>query len=314
MPAGLPGGTAISSTFVAKSTGASASTSPPSVSLAMFFSSAEAKTSTGAPSVICVTRSEDPAKFSAMSTSGLAFSNSAASSVNVAVSDAAAKTVIEPLRSDAAVLVALEAGASAAGVEHAARAKTADAASARPAAERMRPEMRDAHSWAVPVGVSMMTVVAFTTAMATEPSFEAEFAHGFAAHERDDPMRAALQFDLRHDGVHRDRGHEPDQVVARRTTDLRRDRPGARRSSVRGARGSVHRRRCGLRHPWCSRAAPLSIQRRTVSSLTPRKLAASFIRICGITVMLCPRTRKCVERNPRPRAGHESRLAISRRA
>ena len=75
---------------MAKSSGADESTRPASVSFVMFFSSAEAKTSAGAPSVICVTRSDDPAKVSSTVVPGWAFSNSSASSVNVVVSEAAA--------------------------------------------------------------------------------------------------------------------------------------------------------------------------------------------------------------------------------
>ena len=93
--AGLDGGTAISRTFVAKLAGVP-STSFASVSLAMFLVSAEAKTSAGAPWVIWVTRSEDPAKFSVILVPGFFASKSLASSVKVAFSDAAAKTVMLP--------------------------------------------------------------------------------------------------------------------------------------------------------------------------------------------------------------------------
>ena len=74
-----------------------------------------------------------PAKFSSTVTPGLAFSNSSASSVKVALSDAAAKTVMEPSRADAAVVDVLVVagrcgGRARAGGErdggHAARART----------------------------------------------------------------------------------------------------------------------------------------------------------------------------------------------
>ena len=95
--AGLDGGTAISRTLVAKSTGVPP-TSFASASLAMFFVSAEAKTSAGAPWVIWVTRSEDPAKLRVTLVPGCLASKSVASSVNVDFSEAAANTVIEPDR------------------------------------------------------------------------------------------------------------------------------------------------------------------------------------------------------------------------
>ncbi len=56
----------------------------------MLASSAEAKTSAGAPSWICATRSEDPAKLKSTSTPSWAASNSSPISSNVAVRDAAA--------------------------------------------------------------------------------------------------------------------------------------------------------------------------------------------------------------------------------
>ena len=87
--AGLPGGVAISSVLEAKSCG-SVARSP---SLSMFLVSAEAKTSAGAPSSIWATRSEEPPKLVVTFTPGWSFSNSSASSVNVSVSEAAAKTV-----------------------------------------------------------------------------------------------------------------------------------------------------------------------------------------------------------------------------
>ena len=59
MPAGLPGGTAISSVFEAKVTGSDPIRSS-AVSLSMLASSAVAKTSAGAPSWICATRSDEP--------------------------------------------------------------------------------------------------------------------------------------------------------------------------------------------------------------------------------------------------------------
>ena len=62
----------------------------------MFLVSAEANTSAGAPWVICVARSEEPAKLSVTLVPGFLASNSSASCVNVALSEAAAKTVTVP--------------------------------------------------------------------------------------------------------------------------------------------------------------------------------------------------------------------------
>src|SRR6476661_8687141 len=93
--AGLDGGTAISRTFVAKLL-AVPSMSFASESLVIFFVSAEAKTSAGAPWLICVTRSEDPAKFSVILVPGFFASKSLASLVKVALREAAAKTVMVP--------------------------------------------------------------------------------------------------------------------------------------------------------------------------------------------------------------------------
>jgi hypothetical protein len=57
-PPGLPAGTAMTRVFVANSSGSPAR--PSSVTFAMFASSAEANTSTGAPSLICVASVLDP--------------------------------------------------------------------------------------------------------------------------------------------------------------------------------------------------------------------------------------------------------------
>src|SRR4051794_36465071 len=89
--AGLSGGTAISSRFVAKGTGFTARSSATSVSMVEV--SAEAKTSAGAPCWICATRSEEPPKLNATLTPLCAASNFLPMSVNVCVNDAAAYTV-----------------------------------------------------------------------------------------------------------------------------------------------------------------------------------------------------------------------------
>src|SRR4051812_11956602 len=96
MPFGLPLATMISSLLVAKTTGGSA-LSPGVVSLSMFAVSAEANTSAGAPWMICATRAEDASKENVVLACGFAFANAAPMSLNGAVSDAAANTVMVPV-------------------------------------------------------------------------------------------------------------------------------------------------------------------------------------------------------------------------
>ena len=92
MPFGLPGAVAICRTFEAKTFGGSAA-SPASVTVFMVASLAAANTSAGAPLTICWARSDEPAKFSLTSTPGWSVSNCFSRFVNVAVSEAAARTV-----------------------------------------------------------------------------------------------------------------------------------------------------------------------------------------------------------------------------
>src|SRR5215216_1408670 len=102
MPSGLPGAVMISSRFVANVTGSPAAP-PPSVSLLMFASSADANTSAGAPSRSCLASSDDAAKLNVALAPGSASPNASPSSVNASVSDAAAKTVMSlPLGDDVA--------------------------------------------------------------------------------------------------------------------------------------------------------------------------------------------------------------------
>ncbi len=95
IPAGLPLGTMIARRFVAKITG-SVPLSPASVSLSMLLVSADAKTSAGAPCEICCTSAEEASKLNVTFASGFAAVNAAPMSVNAAVSEAAAKTVMSP--------------------------------------------------------------------------------------------------------------------------------------------------------------------------------------------------------------------------
>src|SRR3954470_20962006 len=91
-PAGLSGGTAISKVLDANFTGVPR-TSSSATALSMFAVSADANTSAGAPCWICATRSEEPPKLKLTFTPVCEASNRFPSSVNVDVSDDAAKTV-----------------------------------------------------------------------------------------------------------------------------------------------------------------------------------------------------------------------------
>ena len=100
IPAGLPAGTAISSTFSVKTSGSAACRSA-SVTTFICGWLAEANTSAGAPWVIWVASAELPAKLNWMSRSGLSAISWSPSSPKTSVSEAAAKTVSVPDRSPA---------------------------------------------------------------------------------------------------------------------------------------------------------------------------------------------------------------------
>src|SRR5580693_242890 len=106
--AGLPGGTATSILFLAKSDGLDAS--PALTTWSMLAGAAEAKTLAGAPLVIWVARPELGPKLKVTVSPGWAASNCLPIWVNEPCSDAAAKTVIEPAPAvpvaDAAALAA----------------------------------------------------------------------------------------------------------------------------------------------------------------------------------------------------------------
>ena len=91
---GLVGGTAISMTFLAKTSGSDAA--PAATTWSMFLALAEANTSAGAPEVIWVARAELAAKLKVTFTPGWAASNCWPSVVKDSVSDAAARTVMSP--------------------------------------------------------------------------------------------------------------------------------------------------------------------------------------------------------------------------
>src|SRR4051794_39699257 len=96
--AGLPGGTAMASTLVAKSFGEPSMMSAASA-FVILASSAEAKTSAGAPATSWETRSEEPANENTTRAPGCASSNRVPSVMKVVVSEAAANTVTVPVTS-----------------------------------------------------------------------------------------------------------------------------------------------------------------------------------------------------------------------
>jgi hypothetical protein len=89
IPFGFPGAVTMTSVLVAKIFG-SVALSP---SFSMFFSSAEANTSAGAPCLIWLTSVDDPSNDSDTLTPSFSFSNSPAIAVKVFFNDAAAYTL-----------------------------------------------------------------------------------------------------------------------------------------------------------------------------------------------------------------------------
>ncbi len=80
--------------------------SPGSVSLSMLAVSAEAKTSAGAPSMICCTSADEASKLNVALASGLASVKASPTAVNDSVSEAAANTVMSPSTAVAVVVAA----------------------------------------------------------------------------------------------------------------------------------------------------------------------------------------------------------------
>ena len=126
----------------------------------------------------------------------------------------------------------------------------------------------------------MMTVVALTTATANDARLEAELADRLGTHQRDDGEGSALHLDLGHHLVRGHLGDQSDEPVTRRTGDAERVR---RRGGVIAGELGEHLSRDHLaaRLVLVRGRLPPSIQRRTVSSLTPRSTAASLIRMAG---------------------------------
>src|SRR5215510_9893192 len=99
---GLPGATAIINLLPAKFFGVS--TRLASTSFCLFFLSADAKTSAGAPFWICCTSACEPAKLYVSFRFGSFVASAVFRSPNAFVSDAAPKTVRSPRSSDVAVV------------------------------------------------------------------------------------------------------------------------------------------------------------------------------------------------------------------
>src|SRR5262245_18040149 len=100
---GLPAGTAISSSLVAKVSGWP-STASASTSWSMLEVLAEANTSDGAPARICSRSADEAPKFISTVVPGFSSSNVLAISPKASVSDAAANTVIDPVGPSASVV------------------------------------------------------------------------------------------------------------------------------------------------------------------------------------------------------------------
>ena len=137
----------------------------------IFLGLAEAKTSAGAPELICCASAELAPKLNVTFVPGLADSNCLPSSVNDSVSEAAANTVMFP---DSELSLADGPGAELVPLSldpHAARPTTINEAVRRVAANR---RMRTPWYWARIqgqrfLGISTETLVAFTAATANTP-------------------------------------------------------------------------------------------------------------------------------------------------
>ena len=116
-------------------------------------------------------------------------------------------------------------------------------------------------------------------AIARTPGSRPELVGGLPAHQGHDPVRSALDLDLRHHGVAHDASDQADEAVARRGGD---DRPGlgvvTALGDLLGEPGQVDPVDDLARPSVVVRNRPDSPQRRTVSSLTPSSSAACLIR------------------------------------
>src|SRR5690606_37872165 len=204
-PAGLSGGTAICSTLRAKTSG-SPSAKPPSVTLSMLGTSAEANTSAGAPSAICWARSELPAKENS-TVEPVSSSNRSPRSVKTSVSEAAANTVSEPPPS--------------------APGSSPPSPPPEPPPHPASPARSRADAAAVPAlrYLSVMPDPSFGIALHDDvgglhhrgdggPGFEPELVGGLPAHQGDHPVRTGLALHLRHHPAPEHRGDQAAQPVA----------------------------------------------------------------------------------------------------
>src|SRR5690349_5499464 len=108
MPFGSPFATMMASWLVANTTGA-LPLRPALVSLSMLAVSAEAKTSAGAPWLICCTSADDASKLNVALAFGYLWPKAVPTSLNESVSDAAAKTVMSPVTAAVGATVAVAA-------------------------------------------------------------------------------------------------------------------------------------------------------------------------------------------------------------
>lgn len=163
-------------------------------------------------------------------TAGCSATNAAASSSSTGSSDAAAKTVTSPDSVSAEAVAEADDAAAPAPPPGVASPPTPPADEPQPASA----------SSATPAAIVATTPREPTGRVTGHPGrldehrrgldhrrraradLEAELAHRLARHERDHAERPALQLDLRHDRVGRDRGDEPGEPVAGRRTVRRR--------------------------------------------------------------------------------------------
>src|SRR5215470_11882202 len=206
---GLFGGTATSILFFAKFCGWEAF--PALTTCCMFAGAAEANTSAGAPLLIWVARPELGPKLNFTVSPWWAASNCLPSWVKVPVSEAAAKTVIEPVEDEPPELDELE--------PLLLQPATATAASAAMA----RANRRIINSWAEPrqarsasLGDLDGDVGGLDGGDREHSRLEAEFIRRLAAEQRHEPVRPRLDLGLGHHGVAHHPGDQAAEPVPRR--------------------------------------------------------------------------------------------------
>src|SRR2546423_355001 len=200
---GFPFATTISRSLRANTIGDSA-VSPACTSFCMFGWSAEAKTSPSAPSRICAASDDDPAKLNLTIVPGWLFSKSAPIVVNAAFNEDAANTVIVPLGPDGGALPDPDGPHALARPTVPARSS---AVTTRARIGTSAPRQLDDH------------VRSFDHGDRANAGGEAELVGCLPGNERNEPVRAGLNLDLRHDAILDDASHDARKVIARGSPD-----------------------------------------------------------------------------------------------